>query len=326
MASILDRLNKEIYSEISIEPAGAKKQETGAEGIEKYLEYAKNKTVFDVTFTSVDTDATFSTMDGDVNIILDHEEFMKVAKSSSTYATAHLLGVTMQAKVLSVDEVDKKVYIELAGATKIGYEVNMRNEINHELSRSLEKGSKPVVWGIVKRASRDKILVDILGKGILGFISKADWANDYVRSLETVCKIGEYMQFEVLRPAPKMEGKPTAWILSRKAFTGDAWESLDIEGLKEGGVILVRCFEKPIGKTYWWGVSDRVPGIDILGDYASKFPNERSIYVGITYKCKIRKLDKEGRKISVRPFEVIPADLPKIERMRALTKKAPSVQ
>lgn len=325
MGNILDRLNKEIYTEISGEPAADKKQEYGTV-IEKYLEYAKNNKVFDVVFSSVDTDATFSAVDGNVSIILDHEEFMKVAKSSSTYATANLLGVTMQAKVLSIDEVDRKVYVELAGATKLGYEANMRNEINDELARSLAKGNKPVVWGVVKRVTKDKILVDILGKGILGFLNKANWSKDFVRNMEAVCKVGEYFQFEVYGRAQKMEGKPTAWILGRKNLTTSAWENLDVEGLQEDGVILVRCTEKPIGKTYWWGVSDRVPGIDVLGDFTSKFPNERSIYVGITYKCKIRRLDKEGKKISVKPFEVIPADLPKIERMRALTRKAPAVQ
>lgn len=103
MASILDRLNKEIYSEISTGVAIPKVQEQKETGAKKYLVYLENDQVFDVVFTSVDPDATFSAVDGNVKVVLTHEEFMKVAKSSSTYATANLLGVTMQAKVLRVD-------------------------------------------------------------------------------------------------------------------------------------------------------------------------------------------------------------------------------
>lgn len=326
MASILDRLNREIYQEISIGEEPPMPQEPKQTGTGKYLEYLERDQVFDVVFTSVDPDATFSAVDDNVKVVLTHEEFMKVAKSSSTYATANLLGVTMQAKVLTVDETENKVYVKLAGATKFTYEANMRTEINEEIARNLALDRKPVIWGVVKRVTKNKILVDILGRGILGFLNKSNWSKDYVRNMEAVCKVGEFYQFEVYGRAQKVEGKPVAWILGRKNLTVSAWDTLDIEGLKEDGVILVRCIEKPVGKTYWWGVSDRVPGIDVLGDFTSRFPNDRSIYVGITYKCKVRKVDKEGRKISVRPFAIIPADLPKVERMRMLSKNAQTVQ
>ena len=299
MASILDRLNREIYQEISIGEEPPVPQEPKQTGTGKYLEYLERDQVFDVVFTSVDPDATFSAVDDNVKVVLTHEEFMKVAKSSSTYATANLLGVTMQAKVLTVDETENKVYVKLAGATKFSYEANMRTEINEEIARNL---------------ALDR------------FLNKSNWSKDYVRNMEAVCKVGEFYQFEVYGRAQKVEGKPVAWILGRKNLTVSAWDTLDIEGLKEDGVILVRCIEKPVGKTYWWGVSDRVPGIDVLGDFTSRFPNDRSIYVGITYKCKVRKVDKEGRKISVRPFAIIPADLPKVERMRMLSKNAQTVQ
>lgn len=326
MASILERLNKELYREICTGLEMPKVQEEQSTGTDKYQKLLEQDQVFDVTFTSVDPFATFSAMDGNVKVVLTHEEFMKVAKSSSTYATANLLGVTMQAKVLRVDKAENKVYVQLAGSTKIAYEATMRTEINEELAKNVAMGKRPVVWGVIKRVTKEKVLVDLLGRGILGFVNRSDWSVDYVRNLEAVCDPGEFYQFEVIRKAPKMDGKPTAWILGRKNLTVSAWETLDVEGLKEDGVILVRCIEKPVGKTYWWGVSDRVPGIDILGDFTSRFPDDKSIYVGITYRCKVRKVDKEGRKISVRPFAIIPADLPKVERMRLLPKKVPTLQ
>ena len=192
MASILERLNKEIYREISTGVETPKSQEQKETGAEKYLNYLNNNQVFDVVFTSVDPDATFSAVDGNVKVVLTHEEFMKVAKSSSTYATANLLGVTMQAKVLSVDENESKVYVQLAGATKFSYEANMRNEINEELARNLAMGKKPVVWGVVKRVTKNKILVDVLGRGILGFLNKSNWSRDYVRNLEQFVNQGSF--------------------------------------------------------------------------------------------------------------------------------------
>lgn len=325
MASILYRLNKEIAKEIGVENQDAPTKKIEAAGISKYLAYKENDQIFEMAFTSVDTEATFTAVDEGVKVILSHEEFMKVAISSSTYATANLLGVGLQVKVVSVNEAENKVYVELAGATKVDYEANLKTEINEEFKRLLEKGTKPQVWGVVKRVTKNRVMIDLLGKGILGFLDREEWSVDYLRNLEAVCQVGQYLQVEVIRKAPKVEGKPTAWLLSRKAFSESAWDSVDVEGLNENGLILVRCTEKPLGKTYWWGVSDALPGIDILGDFTSPFPNADSLYVGITYKCKIRKLDKAARKISVKPFEVIASDRPKIERVKMLKKKAPTV-
>ena len=74
MASILDRLNKEIYNEISIGVEPPKTQEPKESGPEKYQGYLENDKVFDVVFTSVDPDATFSAVDGNVKIVLTHED------------------------------------------------------------------------------------------------------------------------------------------------------------------------------------------------------------------------------------------------------------
>ena len=321
MANLLDKLNKQLANELGEDYVQSVR--VNKSGIDVYKTYQEEERVFDIVFSSVDPDGTFSTMDGDVKLVLTEEEFNKVATSNNTYATANLLGVTMQVKVVNFDPEGNKVYVALAGSTKLRYAVNMRNEINDELSKSLAQGKHPIVWGLIKKVTKQKVMVDILGRGILGFVNANNWCKDYVRTLEGKCKEGEYLQFEVLGRAPKMENKPTAYILGRKNLVPSAWDTLDYEGLKEDGVMLVKCLEKPVGKTYWWGTSDRAPGIEILGDFTSKFPNEKSLFVGITYKCKIRKVDKEGRKISVKPFDIIPADAPKVERLRMTFGRTP---
>ena len=64
MASILERLNKEIFNEICTEKELPKVQEQKQTGVEKYQGYLEKDQVFDVVFTSVDPDATFSAVDG----------------------------------------------------------------------------------------------------------------------------------------------------------------------------------------------------------------------------------------------------------------------
>ena len=321
--SILDKYNDRITTDLGEEYVNAAAHKFAADDpLEKYRKLREEKKVFQVAFASVDPDGTFSTVADNVKIVLSGEKFNELATSSNTYATSNLLGVSMQVTVCRIEEEGKKVYVELAGSTKASYLSNMRNEINNEIMRNINLNKHPIVWGRVIRVTKDKLMVDILDKGILGFMNKRHWGKDFIRSLESVCREGEFFQFEVIGRAPQMDGKPVAWILSRKNIANSAWDNLDIDGLKENGLLLVKCIEKPVGKTYWWGASDRLPGVEVMGDYSSKFPNERSLYVGITYKCKIKRLDKEGKKVSVKPFEVIPADVAKVENLRIALGKA----
>ena len=87
---------------------------------------------------------------------------------------------------------------------------------------------------------------------------------------------------------------------------------------------MVRCVEKPVGKTYWWGVSERTPGIEIMGDFTVKLGN-KDIIEGITYKCKIKEIEvsdnHKRNRFTVIPFGVSDDDVEKVEAVRRLRKK-----
>lgn len=314
MSNLLDRMNKALSETIEGNEVAKGLAESK---LDIYKGLFESGSVFSAAFASVGRDGTFSIMDEDVEVILSADKFGEVATSTNTYATKNLLGVSMQVKVCEICVEEKKVYVELAGATKESYTANLREEINNELSRSVYAGKNPVVWGRVVRVNRDKMVIDILDKGINGFLGRKHWSKDFYRSLESVANVGDYFQFEVVGKAPKLDGKPVAWILSRQNITKSVWDDLNLEGLEEKGVLLVRCVEKPEGKTYWWGVSDRLPGVELMGDYSSSFRTPANLYEGITYKCKIKRLDLEKKQIKVVPFEVAAADYVKVAKVKA---------
>ena len=318
MANILNELNRRVENDLGsdyVSVSGRKSDVTVT--LDKYMQLMKKRSVFKIAFLSADLEGTFSAMDGDVIIVMPKEKFEEYATSTSTFATSRLLGVELDVVVYRVDEQSRKVYVELAGWTKARYSINIRSEINEEFARCIGKGEHPIVWGRVKRIAQGQITVDIFGKGVIGFIHKKHWSKEFIRNFESVCKEGEYYQFEVVGRAMKVEGKEPAWLLSRRNIVKSAWDEVDVEGLQEGGALLVTCVDKPIGKPYWWGRADRLPGIEIMGDYTGKFTNE-GLYVSITYNCKIKYIDKDNRKISVAPFKVASSDVAKLSGLKEL--------
>ncbi|MCR5720559.1 MAG: hypothetical protein K6F84_08335, partial [Lachnospiraceae bacterium] len=85
---------------------------------------------------------------------------------------------------------------------------------------------------------------------------------------------------------------------------------------KQDAVVIVKCKDKPWGKSYWWGTCDLLPDIEIMGDYSNKFPAENGpgepvMYTGFSYICKIVeiRISPDGRnKFKVAPFAVSPED------------------
>ena len=144
--------------------------------------------------------------------------------------------------------------------------------------------------------------------GVQGVCNVRDWSTSYIRDLRTVCKKGDVIDFKIYSVIKASKGKPERFVLSRKDFEDDAWSKIPKQFLETDAIIGVRCVERPSGKTFWWGTSELMPGIEIMGDYTKKY-SQSSMVTGIVYKCKVIRSEPDKHKFQVVPFDVTDSDV-----------------
>lgn len=315
--SLNRKISAQVFNEIK-ELQGADAGLSDKEKIfKKYEECLESGNLIKICFDACDVEGNFTVYDKGILIMLPGSSVEKAQGRVDIYSTANMLGIELSLRIIEVDRANDKIFCEVPAATKAQVRNTIKSAIQRELSRLIEKGKTPVVWGKIIRVESRRVLVDILGQGVLGMTDVSHWQQSYTRSLMGMCQPGEYYQFEVTKKAPKIEDKETAWVLSRRNLTSNAWDAINYDNLKPGGTILVKCIEKPVNKNYWWGVSDRTPGIELMGDFTDKFnPAVGTLIEGITYKCKIKEIictdDHKKNRFTVIPFGVIQEDMAKI--------------
>lgn len=316
--SVLDFYNARIAADIGKEEIAV----SGTLQEEEKVCYEKaliSKEVFKVVFSSCNTKGDYEKIDGDKIVILEDEEIRVFGKVNNIKEQTILLNIPVDVRVKSIE--GNKVYLVPAAKTEKRIENDIRDLINGEISRALDAGRYPVVWGRIERVEQNRLLVNILDSGILGFLHKAVWRKQYTRSLVGICKVGDYYQFEVRHQAVKKKNNMSkAWILSRKNLAEEPWIEADVGSIEPGSLMVVTCTEKPQGKTYWWGVSDRVPGLEIMGDFTDVYSDKNGMFCGLSYKCRVLKVTKNeknsGYNIKVRPLRVVDEDVEDFTAMR----------
>lgn len=322
----IDKLNEKIGNQVANR---AKKEYENKEAIfASYEELQQEGKTVRVRFDACDVNGTFTKYDDcGVLVVLPGTSVYKAKKNVNVYATAKMLGIELNLKVKQVDRENGKIVCELpATVTTRGM---IQNAIQREIFRAVKEGNSPIVWGRIKSVTRRRAIVDILNQGVIGIIDASHWQRCYTRQLCGMCEVGDFYQFEVIKQEPKLKDKPAAWTLSRKNITEDAWSLIDFEALHPGGTLLVKCIERPIGKSYWWGVSDRTPGIEIMGDYTTKLQSGKRLLEGITYLCKIREVevaegDHKRNRFTVVPFDIVPEDAATVAGFQQLQSSSKS--
>lgn len=318
LEGILHSMNCEFMEHVEETKLKTQPQEE-ANSISYYEDAFKNRRDISVTFSTYDKDGNYRTMCGDVVLILKAEEMEAFGQENSYNQKSILLGKSMTLRVVSID--GKNVYLTPSGYTKYSLKQSTKDQVSEEIARSLAKGKRPVVCGRVIKVYPYRLVVNILDIGILGFVKSSQWATTYTRSFESVISEGDYYQFEVVGKAPKSSsGKDSAWMLSRKNLCPNPWEHVDIESLEENSIIVVKCAEKPEEKTYWWGVTERLPGVEVMGDFTANYDARKGIFEGISYICKVCSIKENerngGYKVKVVPIQVVDADKEKLTAMR----------
>ena len=293
----------------------------GSGPLEPYRKCKKAGQPFDVLFSYIAPNGDLSLKDKGVTIILEGRVLSMDLPYYDAGNMAQFLGKSFTVKVQTIDEENMTVYVRSGR----DHRNSVRNRIRKEIRDELKEKREPVVTGKVVKVTPYGAVIDLMGMGVQGNINVRDWSKGYVRDLRTVCKKGDVLDFKIYSVVKAVKGKPERFVLSRRDFEDDRWKSIPEQYLKEGAVMGVRCVECPKDKTFWWGTSEFVPGIEIMGDYTNKF-NSKSMMVGIVYKCKVIRSEPEKHRFQVVPFDVTDSDVGTVNAVKFFKDKKEKVK
>lgn len=316
MGKLITRYNRQI--EASLLSNGPAVGEHEDDPFEPYRKSMDSKAVFKVSFDLADSDGNLSVIDENgVTIILTREEFTRTAIYYSASLRAKFIGIPLIVQAIEIDEEQRKVYV--TSGIGLHDEKTIRAALMKELIKEINAEKKPVIMGCVISVNPNYALVNILNVNILGIIQVRDWQKGYTRTLDRETTSGDWKEFQVIS-FNKKKGSDYRFELSRVELTDDPWESIPEEFLEENAVISVRCEEKPVGKSFWWGKSQRIAGIEIMGNYNSRMAE---IMVSATYRCKIKEVDLKRHVFKVVPFDLINDENVSQKSIEFIKKKLP---
>lgn len=317
MGKLLDKYSNELRSKVEGQATTRVIEENEKDPFARYREVFEKKQSFEVSFGMVDTDGTLSGIDQfGIKFILDGESLSKDLTYYAEGNKAKFIGVDFNVKIERIDEANGVIYVKSAYSNVHSTRQTLISEIMKELGSG---NTNLVLPGRIVSVSEKRAMVDLLGKGILGFISVEKWQKGYVRHLPKVVKKNEVYDFLVVKPMPKKKNSSIAFRLSREEITEDPWVVLkrDNPGLGVDSIITVQCIAKPAGKSYWWGICPMVNGIEIMGDYTTSIRP----YVGVVYRCKVTRFDPDNQKFQVAPFDVIDSPTGTKESIKFISSK-----
>ena len=259
-----------------------------------YKECAERGGRMEVVFNFADREGNLSVADRNgVMIMLKKDDLVEDLDFYNSFVKDRFLANAFTVKITSIDEDDMIVYVSSARSGQN----STKRKITREIQEKLKRGEMVHVAGRPTRIDSDCVYIDILCKGILGMCMVNVWQKAFTRYLEAECSKDYIYDFVITGQLEPVKGRPAAFALSRVPFTKDPWDVVG-EQFTEGSVLLIKCIDRPEGKSYWWGKSPLVEGLDIMCDYNDRM---RITYGGV-YKCKIKAVDCEKHIFKAAPF------------------------
>lgn len=273
---------------------------TRADKFSAYRESLKEKKPFSCKFELADPEGNLSLIDvNGVKVVLLAETFQESTPYYSKKNKDRFIGtISLNVVAQKIDEENGIVYV----ASAVDKDT-IKGSLIRQIFKELKEGRHPRMGGIVTNVTDKRATVNILNKNIIGFLNVNNYQPIYTRSLSEFVQRGDYIEFEVTGSATKLKNLDYAFYLDRKSITPDPWDSLP--DFPIGSAIVCKCVERPQDKSFWWGVSRSVPGIEILCNYSERIP----VMVNCFYKCKVRAYDKEQHILKCVPFEVVPVGI-----------------
>ncbi len=302
MPKMIDRYNKQI--EKMLNNADVPVQEVSVASEEnlykKYEDLLEERTRVKVVFSAGDDRGNLSYIENGLTIILPYEELVKSAPTYEPYMKSRFIGSPVDVMVDRIDSDAGTIYLK-SGRDEIS-ERQIQGSVVKELVTELDNGNHPRVMGRIISIKGETAYVNILNLNILGMIHIKRWQKSYLRKIEDIAKPGDWFEFDVISKK-KEKGRQTAFSLSRINLTEDPWLKIPNEYLMEGTVITVRCIEKPLEKSYWWGLCESIPDIYIMGDYNNH--GTVTVMESARYLCKVVKGDRDRHILKVVPFSMV---------------------
>lgn len=266
--------------------------------LESYRFLKEQNASFKISFDILRPDGSYMVLDNDVVVVLKQPTTSKNFRKSAD----HVIGRPVNVIIDSIDETERIVYVHNVARIDA---VQIR--IIDALDSAIQRGEKVLVSGKIVAVFGDICIVDIFEKGIFGGCSVVEWRKGYVRSLQSECTVGEIYDFYVIdkKNVKGRNGKRTEkYVLDRRDLANDEWEKLKenkafYDILQNKGTIILKCIEIPEGKSYWWGVSDTIKGIELMCDYTKAAGR---IEKGSYYKCFVKVFDPKKRIIKCTPY------------------------
>ena len=314
-------MNRRIEKSLGLR--GNKENPTIERGLDKYVSYMNEKKVFKVSFTTCSRNGELSMLDeSGIYVVMSAAATKEGFPYFVPTLSRKMLSYEFDVIVQSVDVENNRVYVGSSHDARQAELASKRN-LEKELKNAISNKIYPTVWGRVVKVEKERAYVDILDKGIRGMITASHWNKGYVRNLNSVCKKDDYFQFQVTYVRSKLKDKPTQFLLDRRNLSENPWDLIPEDLFPVGSVCEVKCIELPIGKSFWWGVSEATPGIEIMGDYPSSNERRLDMMQGITYMCKVTdiSINREGVNncFKVVPFAV--SDFCKTDYERIMVAK-----
>ena len=300
-----DQLRKTVGA---TEPAKAEVTESYA-SLEDYKTAMKDGTVLEIRFDAASKEGDLMLVSGGLTICARAADMKADLDYYQAFIKDKFILSPLSMKVVEVDEEKKWVFVRSARNNRASTRIRLLNELT---KRVRENGSVRIA-GSVTSVNDRRAVVDIFGKGVFGILYPADWSESYVRYLSQCCKPGDVLDFDAVEVLDKRKDGRIGYRLSRKSITKNPWDCIPEGIVVPDGVVAVKCIDRPPNKSFWWGISEMVPGVEIMGNYNKNIPD---ILVSVTYKCKVREFDPAKHLFRVVPFAVGEADADKVEAVR----------
>lgn len=273
---------------------GVEDDQAVIEALEDYKYLMDKGIAFECSFDARRPDYSYMTISDGITIIMK-----KPNTHSVTRGEDHIIGQHLRVVVVDVDVENRMVIVANTSARQVDA---TRIRLKEAIDKSLARGQKVLVNGKVIGVYDKVVSVNIFEKGIEGICTVDYWRKGFVRNLAAECVLGENYDFYIV--AESTDKKRKRYVLERREVVRDEWDVLAenkvlLDVLKNKGSIRLRCIERPEGKTYWWGVSDTIKGIEIMCDYVKSVGQ---IEIGASYKCKVDKFNLERRILRCTPY------------------------
>ena len=204
------------------------------------------------------------------------------------------------------EEVERMMKEDLADiAAKMNSKGRARlkhDRINEMTISEMERqgAEKIIVPAKVRKVERDYALLDIMGYGIPGYISRQNWSYGKITSLLNVTKENDVIDVAVLTYSNHILSSKShgGYICARTPIVDNPWDNLIY---KVNDIVKLKCVS--MMKSGWFGIIEGCE-TELYCEYprTEQLLEECRIIVGEEYECRIYSITPETKSMRARPI------------------------